>query len=310
MFNPVLPLRVRLGRAEFIQSLISAGYLLLGGTLIWLGWQQGPSQWFRIVGAMIIVVGAAFAWHASRRRAHLIADTPTTRIRSAAQGYVEVVGEASLFPGQAPLAFNGLPPCVWFEVVIADAPTLTTPHGNYWVRTSDEVFMLRDDTGCCVVDPDHAEIHSARQRQWSLDGSRYRARYLMVGDTVHVMGELRTMRAHDGAGERRAHVAEILRMWKQHPKRMLQRFDRNRDGDIDTDEYQEAVKQAEQEVRRRERELRTHPDVHLMQAPQGDYPFILSDRDPHVLAQRFKTWSLVHTVIAIATAGYLVHILV
>lgn len=107
------PLQARVGRAEITQALTCAGYLLISAFLIWAG--------ARLPGLVVAVVGAAIAWYLSNRRWHLIHDTPTTRIRSAAQGFVELCGTAELSPGQPPLAFNGLPACVWYEVVINDA---------------------------------------------------------------------------------------------------------------------------------------------------------------------------------------------
>ena len=163
---------------------------------------------------------------------------------------------------------------MWYEVVVTDNASLSAPQGGNWVKVSDEVFLLEDETGQCVIDPERAEIHSARERRWAIDGSRYRARYLMVGDLVHVMGELSTQRAHDGSDDRRAHVAELLRTWKRDPKAMLRRFDDNDDGEIDMDEYRRAVREAEREpargalIRCRQKhlagaaasELTVHPD--------------------------------------------------
>ena len=73
--------------------------------------------WLLTLGVAILVGGAAAL--RSFRRARLIEDTPTSRIRSAAQGYVAIAGNARLLPGsenRAPLTQR---PCVWWRYRIS-----------------------------------------------------------------------------------------------------------------------------------------------------------------------------------------------
>jgi hypothetical protein len=301
-----MPLMVRCGRAQLLQFVMSAGYLGVAGTAAWIGWRAEHHGVMPYIAAGVTLLGATLAWRLSHRRYHLIADTPTSLIRSASQGYVELVGRASLLPGQQPLAFNGLPPCVWFEVVVSEPNTLDPTSGNTWSRTSDELFALRDDSGLCVIDPDHCEVHGTHERQWKLEGTRYRARYLAQHDPLYALGELSTQRASEGHGDFRADVADQLRQWKRKPREMLRRFDANGDGTVDHDEYVDAVKAAEVAVREQMKSLHSHPDVHLLRNPGSGFPYILSNTDPQAVAVRFRRWAIFHALLAMAAAAALI----
>ena len=291
------PLLVRIGRAQFIQALTSAGYLLLSAAMLWAG-LEAHTDTLTLVAIAVTLLGAATAWYLANRRFHFIHDTPTARVHSAAQGFVELVGTADLSPGQHLLAFNGLPPCVWFEVVISRiGRTIGRPT---WVRISDETFVLRDETGTCIINPDHAEIHMAHVRHWSNDGCRYRARFLRRGDPLYVIGALETLRAADGDDDRRAEVAHLLREWKRDPAGLRRRFDNDQDGRVSSQEWQSAVAEAQRLVDARQREHHEQPDVNIMRAPGRGLPYILSNRDPGTLARRFQHWAWFHAGMFIA----------
>ncbi len=306
LMHAVAPLMVRIGRAELVQAVTSAGYLAVSAALLW--WSRTGTPGLAAAGCVVALAGAALAWHLSNRRYHLIHDTPTARVRSAAQGLTELVGTAELSPGQAPLAFNGLPSCVWFEVVISESDPAGRG-GSTWTRISDETFVLRDDTGECIIDPDHAEVHMAHVRRWRMDSTRYHARYLMQGDTLYAIGALQTLRGADGGFDRGADVAQLLREWKRNPKALQRQYDSDRDGQISPEEWSAAVSEAGRIVDAQHAERRLHPDVHVMRAPRRGLPYILSNRDPEVLARRFRHWSWFHAGVffaALAGAAWLV----
>jgi hypothetical protein len=303
LMNSLAPLFVRIGRAELIQALTSAGYLVVSAGLLWASLETHSRA--LLPGAVAVTLtGAAAAWYLANRRFHLIHDTPTARVRSAAQGYVELMGIADLSPGQHLLAFNGLPPCVWFEVVISRRGHAGSIPST-WTRISDETFVLRDDTGACIIDPDYAEVHMAHVRRWSSDGCRYHARFLRQGDPLYVIGALETLRAADGGYDRRTDVAHLLREWKRDPGSLRRRFDSDRDGRISTQEWQQAVAEAERIIDATYQEHNEQPDVNIMRAPGSGLPFILSNQDPETLARRFRHWSWFHagTFLSALSAG-------
>jgi hypothetical protein len=151
---------------------------------------------------------------------------------------------------------------------------------------SDGVFWLVDETGQCLIDPQGANVitapeqtdrwlgHTARptsgpQKRGSRFGLfpgqsyssfhfgnglwfstrrnyRYMERRIPEGASLYVIGQFKKM--NNGAGNNNASVSELLRSWKSNQKEMLDRFDSDRDGRIDVDEWEAARKAAESEV--------------------------------------------------------------
>ncbi len=106
-----------------------------------------------ILGGPVMFAHGYTAW----RRRRLIADTPTSKIRSMAMGLVEVTGAVS--PRSAAEApFSGKP-CVFWKVDIS------TRGRNGWTvihrETSSQPFYLRDETGLALVFPQGADTELA-----------------------------------------------------------------------------------------------------------------------------------------------------
>ena len=75
--------------------------------------------WFWLVTLGVAVITGGVAALRSLRIARLIEDTPTSRIRSAAQGYVELSGRGLPLQGTANLAPLTQRPCVWWRYRIS-----------------------------------------------------------------------------------------------------------------------------------------------------------------------------------------------
>ncbi|MCB1743078.1 MAG: hypothetical protein KDK91_22060 [Gammaproteobacteria bacterium] len=283
-----------LSRTGWVNFACSAGYLLV---LVFL-----PSS----IGLPIAMVASVIAWRLTHRRAHLVLDTPTARIHSAAQGYVELCGVAELMDGATPLQYAGLPGCVWFQVVASEQNYgwLDTPLGRQQsVRVSEDTFWIRDATGVCIIDPDHAEVLACHARRWSVGEHRYMAKYIRPGDPLYVLGELQTVRI-DANLDEAEEVRELLREWKRDPASLLQRFDRNADGRLNETEWAEARAAAVDEVERRREQLSRQPALNLIKAPADGRPFLLATEDPQGLGRRYLRWSWLHLFIALATSVY------
>jgi hypothetical protein len=97
-----------------------------------------------------------FSWMSCYRRLRAIADTPSSRIDSAAQGYVELIGTLRAVPGFPLHSPPSGEPCVWYQ---------------YWERIytgirweggagkSEVPFMIEDGSGVCLVMPRGAEMN-------------------------------------------------------------------------------------------------------------------------------------------------------
>ena len=279
-------------RLEVLHCLMSAGHFLLFGVA------YAVKQPLYRTGALALVgVCSLIAWLAALRRYRLVADTPTSLVASAAQGYVELVGRCELHPGSPALGYLSGPPCVWYRCAVSRR----TSQG--WSSTSRErstdTFLLRDASGTCVVDPDHAEVTGARKRSWTLGEYRYDLEYLAPGDPLYALGELATLGGTRGPFDKRAEVGALLSEWKRDPDGLRERFDADRDGEVNLAEWAKAREAAEREVDRRHLEAGPPAALHLLRAPADGRSYLLSNRDPLALARSFRFWASLHVIVLI-----------
>ncbi len=285
-----------------IRSLIAAAYLAVGIICVIYGYShQQPS--LVLTGIAVLCLGGLVAWLGALKRYRAIADTPTAVLRSASQGYVELTGTCRAAPDEELLRYGKTPPCLWYLATIVERQRRfgkTRTHTRF--ERSEDTFLIEDGTGECVIDPEHAEVQSAHQTSWRTGSTFYRVSYLLPGDRIYVIGDMRTLRAGDGTLDRRADLSALLREWKQDRAALLRQFDTDGDGDIDMQEWQGAVSAAERQVEAQHRETRREPGIHMMRAPRDGRPFLLSNRDPDDLRQRYKWWGFFHLGVFVATS--------
>jgi len=294
---------------SLIHSLVSAGYAAVGAIGIVYGYTY-QEPYLRMAGIAVLSIGGLVAWLAALKRYRVIADTPTAVLRSAAQGYVELTGTCRAIAGADLLRYGKAPPCLWYlATIIEQNRSFGKSRGQTRFERSDETFLIEDGTGECVIDPEHAEVLSAHQTSWRDGHTYYKVRYLLPGDRLYAIGDMRTLRAADGTLNRSADLSALLREWKQDRAALLQRFDTDGDGDIDLPEWQGAVAAAERDVDARHREMRLRPGLHMMRAPGDGRPFLLSNRDPDDLGQRYKRWAWFHLAVFVAASVWAMTVL-
>ena len=238
-----------------------------------------------------------FAWLRAYRRYRAIVDTPRSRIASASQGYVELQGRATLFGPSDGIGFAWTPPAVWLRYAVyrhRGGRHLLVESGQ-----SASVFVLEDDSGKALVDPEEAEVVSHRRFHEERGDFIYRGEYIAPGDTLYALGQLATEggdhHPHDPAGD----VASMLGNWKRDRPFLLARYDRDGDGEIDIEEWQEARRDAEKTVAaklRAEGHL-LNPVRHRLGASHGWRPYLLATVPEARLATRFRRWAVVHLML-------------
>ncbi len=247
------------------------------------------------------------------QRARLIEDTPTSRIRSAAQGYVELQGfaRAGDEPLLAPLTNT---PCLWYRYRIERESHSDKQHRWQSVEsgTSTQPFWLDDDSGRCSIEPQRAEVTPTRRQQWNgdrrhplkatpaglpgllhgvLSGSsayRYTEERLHDGDWLYVTGWFESSHPPSTESQAAALGKQLLRDWKQDQTRLLARFDRDRDGQIDLAEWEQARGVATREARQQVLRDFDHSQRHTLRAPPTGQPFLISSHDPERLTGRYR----------------------
>lgn len=244
------------------------------------------------------------------RRDRFIADTPLARIRSAAQGYVRLEGQAAA-PAQGELtAPLSKLPCVWWDYRIERRQT-TERNRNRWTvverATSVTPFTLRDADGECLVGPVGADVTPSSHESWFGDTARpsgvpaaalaggqsnvssfehdyrYTERLIAPGAHLTVLGQLRS---HSDVESMDDAVRETLARWKHDQTQLLARFDRDHDGQVSAEEWEAARTAARSEVESRLGSKASRVSV-VGQSTHGE-PFLIAPLDSAHLLVREK----------------------
>jgi hypothetical protein len=247
------------------------------------------------IAAGVIAVIALFSWRSALKSLRLIRDTPTSKVASAAQGYVELIGRGKAMPNEPVFSKFRQLPCLWFRYKLEQLSEGETR--NEW-RTVDsgesrESFMLCDSSGECVVDADYAEINTRYCEVWREGDLRYTEWTLLEHDVLYVLGAFRT---HSMAAEfnRNTELNALLAAWKLDLPELHRRFDLNNDGELDMDEWLLARKAAQREVAKQFRAAQAQPDIHLVSQPADGKLFLISNRTPADLSRRYLYWCWLH----------------
>jgi hypothetical protein len=289
--------------------------------------------WFALLTLAVAVIAGAAAALRWIRIARLIEDTPTSRIRSAAQGYVELSGRALPLDGTRNLAPLTQRPCVWWRYRISKK----VEHGSGKSRrqtwqtvssgTSSVPFLLDDDTGRCLVKPDGAEIVTTESTTWYgetpwptgapggtnpwLTGGRdyrYVEERIYEHERVYALGDF-VSTASSAERDLQAEQAALLSKWKQDQAALLQRFDANRDGRISLSEWEQAREAARRTVYDRHEAGPPRETLHVLCKPGAGQLFLLAALPPGDLAKRYRRkalWSFVGFVLGVYALGWLI----
>lgn len=285
----------------------------------------GPYLWLIVAASL---VGCVFLLHRGSQaywRMRSITDTPTTRIRSAAQGYLELRGLAGAMRGTLSARLTTRP-CVWYRYQIEQRRRVG--RGERWITVergqTDAPFLLDDGSGRARVDPQGARIHCSRRARWlgpSRDpsqpapvplrlggwlrisigaGDRYRftEERIEPGDPLYILGRLETPRR--GPEAQAALQRTLLRHWKAHPVRAAA-LDTDGDGEISLQEWEGARHEAARLAGQAETRRSGEPVLAVVQAAVDPrQPFVISSHTEEELIHRLG-WTLVG-----ATLGFMV----
>lgn len=256
-----------------------------------------PAEYnFLTLVLFIVCVYLLYLIYQTHQRYRFIQDTATSRIASAAQGYIEIKGLAELLPGsqiQSPFSKRK---CIWYQCKV-EVKRISGKR-SYWVEESneisDEIFLLQDDSGECIVIPDQARVISAYERVWhgnSLQSShtpsktrglmnffasgnyRFTERMIFVADPLYVLGEFESINKTPDESTVNEQVKELIKQWKIQPMRYLKPFDLDNNGKIQQHEWRKIRQHAKTLV------LQRHGQqlIHTIRKPhETKHPFIIS----------------------------------
>ncbi len=271
--------------------------------------------------AACLAAGAAYSfWYAFKAwaRNRIIEDTPTSRVRSAAQGYVELNGRSLPPPGPATRGPLTGRPCAWWRYKIEERRS--TGKSRSWctlqAATSDTPFLLDDGTGRCLIDPRGAEVFPGATDVWYgpsqwpqgripdgggffgrladalvTDRYRYTEHRLQPQESLYAIGAFRSL-GGVSVEDPDAAAAELLRTWKQDPTKLLARFDADHDGALSQAEWEQARTAARRQILDGRAAAEKPPSLNVLSNPADGRAFLLAASDGEALAQRFRRRAL------------------
>jgi hypothetical protein len=250
-------------------------------------------------------VACARRWLGSLKEARASEDIATSRIQSAAQGYVELQGVARpLDDGALASPFLGLE-AVWWKCT-------HRTHGKnrnrtpYVERTSTKRFYLEDASGRCLIDPAGAQVTSSTTHTWHAEqpgppdpSTQALTPYICTetvlapGTRLYVRGEFRTVRVGAQALDL---MRDKLAAWQADDKKRAI-LDVDRDGKLSATELEAARRAALLDARREAGTATGTMD--LVCKPADGRPFVISDKRQHVHARTHlmgAVWALLGAI--------------
>jgi len=274
--------------------------------------------WLIMIGLAVAAVYSFWSACKSWAKNRTIEDTPTSRIRSAAQGYVELSGRGTMPPNaenKGPL--TGIP-CTWWRYKIEERSRSGRSRSWSTIQsgTSEVPFLLDDGTGQCLVNPCGAEVFPGASDVWygpsewpevripkgtgifgwlvdacMTDKYRYTEHRLQSNEHVCALGAFRSVGGASVENPDDA-VAELLRQWKHDQATLLARFDRDHDGSLNSAEWEQARAVARKQVLEGRAAEPLSPRVNVLGDPADGRAFLLAVSDGETLAQRFRRRAL------------------
>jgi hypothetical protein len=249
------------------------------------------------------------------RRDRMVGDTPTARLRSAAQGYVKVNGRAQPAgpaPFAAPLTDRQ---CVWWSYEIAHEEKDDDERSWKVIESaaSVDLFALEDEGARCLVGPVRAEITPTAKNVWYGQSDRpaglppasapllragpwrYTEQLIGVGAQLCVMGELRS---HSETGDATKAAAAKLHEWKQDQRALLARFDLDYDGRLNATEWEAARLAAQRESQTQALGAQIER-VSIISEPVNGEPFLIAPLSGAQMERRERRFAALYFVLGL-----------
>lgn len=281
-------------------------------------------------GGFILFMGGLFIFGAIRflklqARRRWMEDMPTSRIRSASQGYVELEGRARLMEGLPIYSPLTQTECTWYRFKVEKRDQDRDNHTRWTVMrkgVSSQLFLLQDNTGECVVDPDDALVEAVNKRVWygpsahpvmlahaakwtGLNDYRYTEELILPAEQLYALGWFTSHDPlHISPHER---VRDTVIAWKNDPL-IKRRFDADGNGHLDEKEFAALREEARQHAMATHHEMASAAQTHVLKADPEGRPFLLSTHDQHQLASRMRIHAWLWLAGALMALGVMLHL--
>jgi len=290
---------------------------LLDPATHWVKQSPGDDFWtFTIILVLLTVGGFIGAFYFFLRK-RIIEDTPTSAIRSAAQGYVELSGHGKLMEGSIISGPLTNITCTWYSYTIEEHRR--SGKNSHWATIdkgiSDSLFLLVDNSGEAVIDPEKANVTPSITDVWyghsrhpdpkgkgtrkkkslfsvGIGRYRYTEKRMHPDDPLYAIGLFDTVGGAGSEYDANTDVGHLLRDWKNNSEQLLARFDENKDGKIDMEEWQKVREAAFKQIQNQHAEQKATAPVHMLSKTcDSRRPYLLSASPQSDLVKRYSWYS-------------------
>ncbi len=123
-----------------------------------------------------------------------------------------------------------------------------------------------------------------------------------AAEPLYAIGDFVTRGAAHDAFNLDATQTALIREWKSDYADLLQRFDHDRDGALNDQEWQQVRDSAKVQAQALHRARSSEPAQYYLRKPQEKQPFVLSSYAEDVIAKRFNRQAILGALICIACA--------
>lgn len=256
-----------------------------------------------LFAAIVLTAGGYATWRKGMHASSLIEATATSRIASAAKGFVEITGTAHRHSDNDVRDPIRNETCLWFHLITQrrrDQRWETTRRSS-----SGDALVIDDGTSACLVTPAEADIDDDDEPDFLVkEGSdlRHKVWRIREGDALYALGFIERITVDQ------SQVVAILRVWKQDEKTLHARFDADRDGRIDAAEWDRARAAAREAVVEGQQGAAARtglPVTHRLKKPDDGRPLLVSNRGEQKLARRKTVQSRIGLLVFVGGSIYL-----
>ena len=286
---------------------LASGLLFLSALgLLWYVFHDFPvdSKFFLgIVYCALASLAGFWMWQHGQRLARIIEDIPTSRIASAPQGYVELLGQACELADVGLVTGLSGTSCLWYRWEIArrgggeghsnDLVSTFIAHAVYLPSEHEEsqsCIGIQDGSGEAVIFPYGSEVIAAHRQIWHDGDARFTEERIMSGDQLYVLGDFSTHTPSSGQWDLVNEVSSQLSIWQADKPMLLRRFDRNGNGSLDPDEWEVMHREALRVAKDKQTLELAAPIVHRVMAPDSGHRYLISSKSPQKLASHYRFW--------------------
>ncbi len=286
------------------------------------------AEYLSLIAVLLFAGGFLFySSYIACKRFRFIDGIATSKIRSAAQGLVELKGLGEWMPDDLILSPFSNSRCIWYHCTMERKQR--TGKRVTWTNISDDLsqhlFHLVDDTGCCIIDPENAQVIAETDTTWygyssadrknpspgsrwlgpfSFASHRFRERLIRPATPLYALGSFRSLHSEASVEWIQKRVDDLVKQWKLQPGKYLADFDFDNNGKIQQAEWKAIRAVARKQVL--ENIQAENSTQHLMSRPEhvNDHPYILSavEEEQLIAAKKVKAYLSITAALGIFIA--------